>query len=64
LRADANAEVLSWFGESAAQLRSFACMPLRDAGRQCFGMLALASEDSKRFYPRWVRFISRAWASC
>ena len=49
--ADANAEVLSWFGESAAQLRSFACMPLRDTGRECFGMLALASEDSKRFYP-------------
>lgn len=49
--ADANAQVLSWFGDTAAQLRSFACVPLRDAGRECFGMLALASEDSKRFYP-------------
>lgn len=47
----ANPEVASWFGESAAQLRSFACMPLRDGGTACVGMLALASEDSKRFYP-------------
>ncbi|MBE0613299.1 MAG: DUF484 family protein [Burkholderiales bacterium] len=47
---DANPEVLSWFGETAAQLRSIACMTLRDGG-ECFGMLALASEDPKRFYP-------------
>jgi hypothetical protein len=47
----ANPEVASWFGESAAQLRSFACMPLRDAGNACVGMLALASEDATRFYP-------------
>lgn len=47
----ANAEVASWFGEAAAQLRSFACMPLRDAGNACFAMLALASEDAARFYP-------------
>ena len=46
----ANAEVVSWFGEAAAQLRSFACMPLRD-GMAYVGMLALASEDPKRFYP-------------
>jgi uncharacterized protein len=46
----ANPEVASWFGEAAAQLRSFACMPLRDGGNACVGMLALASEDSKRFY--------------
>jgi uncharacterized protein YigA (DUF484 family) len=45
----ANAEVASWFGESAVQLRSFACMPLRD-GMACVGMLALASEDPARFY--------------
>jgi uncharacterized protein YigA (DUF484 family) len=44
-------EVASWFGESAAQLRSFACMPLRDGGNACVGMLALASEDATRFYP-------------
>jgi uncharacterized protein len=47
----ANPEVASWFGEAAVQLRSVACMPLRDGGNVCFGMLALASEDSKRFYP-------------
>jgi hypothetical protein len=47
----ANPEVASWFGEAAAQLRSFACMPLRDGGNACVGMLALASEDAKRFYP-------------
>lgn len=47
----ANPEVASWFGEAAAQLRSFACMPLRDGGNGRIGMLALASEDSKRFYP-------------
>ncbi len=49
--ADANSEVQSWFGDTAAQLRSFACVPLRHAGRECFGMLALASEDPGRFYP-------------
>ena len=47
----AKPEVVSWFGEEAAQLRSFACAPLRDAGNACVGMLALASEDPARFYP-------------
>ncbi len=47
----ANPEVASWFGEAAAQLRSFACMPLRDGSKACVGMLALASEDLTRFYP-------------
>ncbi len=49
--ADANPEVLSWFGEAAARLRSVACIPLHDGGRACVGMLALASEDAARFYP-------------
>lgn len=44
-------EVASWFGEAAVQLRSFACVPLRDGGNACAGMLALASEDAARFYP-------------
>lgn len=48
---DANAEVLSWFGDTTAQLRSAACVPLRDADKACSGMLALASEDPARFYP-------------
>lgn len=47
----ANPEVLSWFGDAAAQLRSVACIPLCDAGKASFGMLALASEDAARFYP-------------
>ena len=47
----ANAEVASWFGNTAAQLRSFACVPLRDAGKASVGMLALGSEDILRFYP-------------
>ncbi len=48
---DANPEVLSWFGDAAAQLHSIACVPLRDGAKACIGMLALASEDPKRFYP-------------
>jgi len=47
----ANPEVATWFDEAAAQLRSFACMPLRDGSNACVGMLALASEDLQRFYP-------------
>jgi len=46
-----HAEVASWFGEAAVELRSFACMPLRDGINACVGMLALASEDPARFYP-------------
>lgn len=40
----------SWFGESAAQLRSFAYLPLREGG-ETIGLLALGSEDRQRFYP-------------
>ena len=46
----ANPEVAAWFGEAAAQVRSIACVPLRDAGKACIGMLALASGDAARFY--------------
>ena len=49
--ADAHAEALFWFGDTAAQLRSAACIPLHDAGKACSGMLVLASEDPARFYP-------------
>jgi len=48
---DANAEALAWFGDTTAQLRSAACVPLHDAGKACNAMLVLASEDPKRFYP-------------
>ena len=49
--ADANPEMLSWFGDAAAQLRSVACIPLADGSKACCGMLVLASEDATRFYP-------------
>ncbi|WP_333839926.1 DUF484 family protein [Pelomicrobium sp.] len=42
-------ELLAWFGEAGAHLRSFALVPLR-YGRT-LGLLVLASEDSRRFYP-------------
>ena len=45
------AELREWFGESGGQLRSFACIPLRENGKACCGLLALASEDAARFYP-------------
>jgi uncharacterized protein len=42
-------ETLAWFGETEVELRSFAYVALRDNGAS--GLLALASEDAKRFYP-------------
>ena len=43
-------ESQSWFGEAAPHLKSFALVPLvRD--RLHFGVVALGSEDPKRFYP-------------
>ena len=42
-------ESQAWFGEAAAHLKSFALVPLvRD--KVVFGVVALASEDPKRFY--------------
>lgn len=46
---EAPVEVRGWFGESGAHLRSFALTPLHDAGVE--GLLVLASEDPRRFYP-------------
>jgi uncharacterized protein YigA (DUF484 family) len=43
-------DTASWFGEAAPHLRSFAYLPLR-ANNQTIGMLIIASEDAKRFYP-------------
>ena len=43
-------ESQSWFGEAAPHLKSFAMVPLRHDGID-FGVVALASEDPKRFYP-------------
>ncbi|HYA21466.1 MAG TPA: DUF484 family protein [Burkholderiales bacterium] len=42
-------EGASWFGEDAPRLRSFALVALRS--ERVFGLLALASEDAKRFFP-------------
>jgi uncharacterized protein YigA (DUF484 family) len=43
-----NSEAAGWFGEVASHIRSVALMPLRD--RDCFGLVALGSEDVMRFY--------------
>ena len=48
--ASGNVEAAAWFGEAAAHVRSVALMPLKD--QECFGMLALGSEDVMRFYPK------------
>jgi uncharacterized protein len=42
-------ESQSWFGEAAPHLKSFALVPLARDGF-CFGVVALGSEDPKRFY--------------
>jgi uncharacterized protein YigA (DUF484 family) len=44
-----DAEAAAWFGEGASHVRSVAHMALRN--KECFGMLALGSEDVLRFYP-------------
>ena len=43
-------ESQAWFGEAAPHLKSFALMALRHDGL-LFGVVALASEDTRRFYP-------------
>ncbi|GAA5784209.1 DUF484 family protein [Chitiniphilus shinanonensis] len=43
-------EVLAWFDQDAAELRSFAQFALR-TGEEPFGILVLASGDEDRFYP-------------
>lgn len=42
-------EIRAWFGDAGPQLRSFALAPLSAEGLD--GLLVLASEDAKRFYP-------------
>jgi uncharacterized protein YigA (DUF484 family) len=42
----------NWFGEVSPHLRAFACVPLRPAAAAApIGLLVLASEEAKRFYP-------------
>jgi uncharacterized protein YigA (DUF484 family) len=43
-------ESQAWFGEAGAHLKSFALVTLERDGL-AFGVVALASEDPKRFYP-------------
>lgn len=43
-------DIQAWFGEAGSLLHSFAYLPLRDES-QTIGLLVLASEDAKRFYP-------------
>jgi uncharacterized protein YigA (DUF484 family) len=43
-------DTAAWFGEHAAQLHSYAYLPLH-AGSETVGLLVLASEDKQRFYP-------------
>ncbi|MCC4119019.1 DUF484 family protein, partial [Aromatoleum toluclasticum] len=52
-------EVLEWFGDASAHVRSVALIPLRrDA--QTFGLLALGSQESERFYPEMgTLYVSR-----
>lgn len=45
-------EASDWFGEVSPHLRAFACIPLRPAPAAApVGLLVLASEEAKRFYP-------------
>jgi hypothetical protein len=45
-------EASDWFGEISPHLRAFACIPLRPAPAAApIGVLVLASEEAKRFYP-------------
>ncbi|MBD5801211.1 hypothetical protein AZOA_06180 [Azoarcus sp. Aa7] len=57
--APVNLEVLEWFGDASAHVRSVALIPLRrDA--QVFGLLALGSQESERFYPEMgTLYVSR-----
>lgn len=46
---EAPEEIRAWFGEASAHLQSFALTPLKGEGLD--GLLVMASEDIKRFYP-------------
>lgn len=43
-------EASGWFSVGAEHIRSLACLALKD-GDRAFGLLALGSEDPRRFYP-------------
>lgn len=61
--AAAGSPFLPWFGEAAEHLRSLALVPLGDTG--VFGLLALGSEDARRFYPEMgVLYLRRIGELC
>jgi uncharacterized protein YigA (DUF484 family) len=43
-------EMVGWFGEGGERVRSLALVALRDE-EKTFGLLAMGSEDTQRFYP-------------
>jgi uncharacterized protein YigA (DUF484 family) len=54
---------LPWFGEAAEHVRSIALVPLGDTS--VFGVLALGSEDARRFYPEMgVLYLRRIGELC
>lgn len=44
-------ETLAWFGDAATHLRSMTQVPLRAGNGVCCGLLVMASDDPRRFYP-------------
>ena len=43
-------DVIGWFGEAGAHVRSLAFLALREGG-ETFGLLVMGSEEVQRFYP-------------
>lgn len=44
-------ETLAWFGDAATHLLSMTQVPLRTGNGACCGLLVMASDDPRRFYP-------------
>ena len=53
----ASIDATELFGDAAADLQSYAYVPLRTAG-VAFGLLVMASEDERRFYAEMGMFHS------
>lgn len=46
----AGPDVMAWFGEAGAHVRSLALLALREHG-ETFGLMVMGSEEPQRFYP-------------
>lgn len=46
----AGPDVMAWFGEAGAHVRSLALLALREGGKT-FGLMVMGSEEPQRFYP-------------